>query len=208
MTKVQEYLDIYSDLKEHCEVCVASIISSSQTAAQNRSLRVKGYIFKKVGNNYGWRQFCSECDKKTVHRQLLSLEPETSKERTSLPKRIRERIFSMHDNRDARTGRQTNEPLEIDHRVPRIRESEDETTYEEYSDEQLYNTFMLLTRQNNLTKSRACESCVQTNKRGWDQLKWWYTGDEEYKGTCEGCFWYNPETWKREALNELYRIKT
>jgi hypothetical protein len=208
MSKIDEYLKIYSDMQPHCEVCVAKQIVSSQTAAQNRGLRVRGYLFKKVGNNYGWSDYCSCCDKKTVHRQLLSIEPEASKERVAIPKNVRDKILKLFDNTDARFGRQTAEALEVDHRKPRIRETSDELSCASFSDEQLKNTFMLLTRQNNLTKSRACESCVQTNKRGWDQIKWWYHGSEDYEGSCEGCFWYNPEKWKEEITNELYRIKT
>ena len=207
MSKLDEYLNIYLDLEPHCEVCVGDMIVSSQTAAQNRGLRVKGYQFKKVGNNYGWKEFCETCDRKTVHRQMLSATPEASKERVTLSKSIRDRILKLYDNTDARFGRQTVEALEVDHRKPRIRESTDESSYNTCSDEELKANFMLLTRQNNLTKSRACEACVQTNKRGWDQLKWWYEGTENYEGSCVGCFWYDPDTWKEKATNELYRIK-
>lgn len=207
MSKLDDYLEIYSDLKPHCEVCVAAVITSTQTAAQNRGLRVKGYLFKKVGNNYGWKQHCRECDRTTVHRQLLSTTPEASKERVTLSKKIRDRVINLLDNKDARFGKQTLEPLEVDHRKPRLREDTDEQSYDNFTDDELVSTFMLLTRQNNLTKSRECERCVQTNKRGYDQIKWWYLGTEKYEGTCEGCFWFSPEKWKEGVTNELYRFK-
>jgi hypothetical protein len=208
MSKLEEYLNIYLDMGVHCEVCVASKIVSSQTAAQNRGLRVKGYQFKKVGNNYGWNTFCEVCDRSTVHRQLLSAVPEASKERITLSKALRDKVIKLHNNLDARYGCSSTESLEVDHRVPRLRETTDETSYNKHTDEQLLEAFMLLTRQNNLTKSRACESCVRTNERGWDQLKWWYEGTEKYEGSCVGCFWHNPATWKEKATNELYRVKT
>jgi len=110
------------------------------------------------------------------------------------------------DNIDSIDGR--NHPptiLEIDHKFPHIRWNNDEEIDENMSDEDIKNTFMLLTRQNNLLKSRACEKCKQTNKRGSKNIKWWYEGDETWSNTCSGCFFFDPTTWYKEVEFELYR---
>jgi hypothetical protein len=206
-TKSHEYFSIYSDCEEHCESCVSEAISSTQTAGINRDLRVKGYEFKKIGNKYAWSQYCNACKRNTVHRQLVNIIPEGAKERTALSKKLREKIIKLHKNRDSRFGKEVIEPLEVDHRVPRIRATSAEESHEQKTDQELIDTFMLLTRPNNLTKSRACESCVVTGSRGYDQIPWWYCGDEKFEGSCVGCFWYNPDEWKEKLINELYRIK-
>ncbi|MDR2341801.1 MAG: hypothetical protein LBD84_02000 [Campylobacteraceae bacterium] len=69
---------------------------------------------------------------------------------------------------------------------------------------------MLLSRNNNLWKSRQCETCLRTKKRGsFPGIYFWYKGDEIWHGAtdydengCIGCFWYDPYTW-REELNSI-----
>jgi len=63
---------------------------------------------------------------------------------------------------------------------------------------------MLLTRPNNLLKSRACERCNSTGVRQPSQagVEYFYKGTKKYKGTCEGCFWYDPTQWT-DSLNDL-----
>ena len=64
---------------------------------------------------------------------------------------------------------------------------------------------MLLTSPNNLLKSRICEECAKTNKRGkgYKVIEFWYEGTEQYDESigCRGCFWHNPSAW-REELNK------
>jgi hypothetical protein len=64
---------------------------------------------------------------------------------------------------------------------------------------------MLLTRENNLLKSRNCEKCKKTGKRQsllW--IKYFYKWGEKYedKTWCEGCGWYDPEKWKKWLNDE------
>ena len=106
--------------------------------------------------------------------------------------------------------------LEVDHRFPQVRWSGDETYDVEMTEEELHATFQLLTRQNNLWKSRYCENCAKTGERGtfigidffaeggplWDKK---YQPNDE-RG-CHGCFWYDPDKW-RKALNEFIEEHT
>jgi hypothetical protein len=79
------------------------------------------------------------------------------------------------------------------------------------SDAEILTKFQLLTRQNNLWKSRYCEQCVRTGFRGtFISVNYFYAGGptwpediapDDERG-CHGCFWYNPEKW-RQSLNEL-----
>lgn len=83
------------------------------------------------------------------------------------------------------------------------------------SDADLTAKFQLLTRQNNLWKSRYCEACAKTGRRGtyigieyfsqggpvWPE----YVPSDDARG-CYGCFWYDPEKW-RQSLNTLLANK-
>ncbi len=60
---------------------------------------------------------------------------------------------------------------------------------------------MVLSRENNLLKSRSCEKCVKTGKRQpFMGIKFFYKGNEKYTEDlgCEGCGWHNPKKWKEE----------
>jgi hypothetical protein len=99
--------------------------------------------------------------------------------------------------------------LEVDHRFPQVRWSRDESYDPSMAEEEIHSKFQLLTRQNNLWKSRYCEHCVQTRERGtFIGINFFYEGcpnwspefsSDDERG-CYGCFWYDPRKWK-DALN-------
>ena len=88
------------------------------------------------------------------------------------------------------------------------------------SDEELEFTFQLLRnsegQNHNLLKSRACESCFETNIRPpFHGISFWYdgrgkhwpieapkTGYRANKG-CYGCGWYDVLAWKEKLNQEL-----
>jgi hypothetical protein len=91
------------------------------------------------------------------------------------------------------------------------------------SEEQIEQKFQLLKDDgkgnHNLLKSRACEKCKNTGKRGTPMgIGFWYkggpdwpdevpeTGREAEKG-CVGCGWYNFEEWRTE-LNSVIEDHT
>jgi len=105
--------------------------------------------------------------------------------------------------------------LEVDHRFPQVRWSQDETYDFDMSEEEIHRKFQLLTREHNLWKSRYCEHCKLTGERGtFIGINYFYNGGEMWdqdipdgdeKG-CFGCFWCDPESW-RDSLNSELRRK-
>jgi len=80
------------------------------------------------------------------------------------------------------------------------------------SEEDLHNRFQLLTRQNNLWKSRSCERCKKIGERGkFIGINFFAEGgshwspeipDDDERG-CYGCFWYDPDKWRIALNNKL-----
>ena len=84
------------------------------------------------------------------------------------------------------------------------------------SEEEIERKFQLLKKDesgnHNLLKSRACERCIDTGKRGYPfGIKFYYAGAEDWPFDCPlfgsdaergcfGCGWYDVAAW-REALN-------
>ena len=107
--------------------------------------------------------------------------------------------------------------LVIDHRFPMERWGKSEAPHlTSMSETEIRKKFQLLKKDasgnHNLLKSRSCERCIKTGKRGTPfGIKFWYQsgedwpsqhqrGDEAEEG-CIGCGWYDFETW-RNALNQ------
>lgn len=84
--------------------------------------------------------------------------------------------------------------------------------------EEIRRKFQLLKKDaagnHNLLKSRACERCIDTGKRGNPfGIKFYYAGNEDWPADCPnfgpkseqncfGCGWYDVAAW-REALSKL-----
>jgi len=87
--------------------------------------------------------------------------------------------------------------IECDHKDGRY----DSETYSNVSNQDT-NDFQPLHRNVNLSKRTHCNNCITSNKR-YDARKLgyiigWYNGDESYKGSCVGCYWYDPYIFNRE----------
>jgi len=104
--------------------------------------------------------------------------------------------------------------LEIDHRFPQVRWRQDEESHDtNMSETDIRSRFILLNRSHNLLKSRYCERCANTGRRGqFPGIEYWHEGDSNWDSSidshdekgCEGCFWYDPYEW-REELNNLVK---
>lgn len=195
-----------SDLKWHCTKCelLSGQAKTWQVWRQEKGIQLaqdeEGHWFKSIK--------CPKCGITTIHRRLLSTDivDEGLKARTGIPAEIAKRAKSLYGNVDEYSVR--TEPanqLEIDHRVPQVRWTENESDNSRLTDAQIKEKFMLLSRANNLLKSRICEECKASGKRGkgYKVIEFWYRGSEEYEDFigCEGCFWHNPTKW-REELNK------
>lgn len=210
-TKSHHDYEVMKDLEWHCTGCelIAGQAKTYQIWRQTYGLQLaKG---KPDGNNFDKRIICDTCNRRTVHRKLLTLERlEETKSRSGLSKKITTRIKKLLGCREAVLLKKTpSKDLEVDHKFPQIRWNKDEDSNKDLTDNEIREKFILLTRSDNLRKSRACEKCVRTGIRGhFPGIYFWYEGDEKWRAEphdengCIGCFWYNPDKW-REELNKF-----
>lgn len=207
-----QYLDFETlkDLNWHCSKCE---LKSGQAKTWQVWRQEKGIQLDtdEKGNWYKI-QLCNNCNQNTVHRKLKSLEINKTdlKTRTTIPQALSKKIKKHYNYIDEYSMRREPEnKLEIDHREPQVRWlKQEDVNNPSMSELEIEKKFMLLTRENNLLKSRMCENCVKTGKRakGYKEIDFWYKGDEEFNVElkCEGCFWNNPSQWRKE-LNDFIK---
>lgn len=210
-SQAYKVFNLLSDREWHCSICELTKYGS-QPAATIRDLRRKGYEVLSAAQKGGDEpaRYCNVCKRKTTHYKLAKLEITLApKVRAGLPNRLKSRLLRIYDQREALTRRKRHpKDLTVDHRIPAIRWKEKEKEWGPMiSDKELIKTFQLLTNEDNLWKSRMCETCKQTGKRQpFLNIHYFYEGNKNYneKLGCVGCGWYNPEKW-REKLNLLIR---
>ena len=113
---------------------------------------------------------------------------------TTIEKRIRTDILKSIKVQRCRVVDVGGENIECDHKDGRY-------TSETYSkvENQKEDDFQPLLRNVNLSKRTHCKICEETNKR-YDAKRLgysagWIDGDENYLGTCYGCYWYDPRNF-------------
>ncbi len=199
--------DTLSDLKWHCSKCE---LKSGQAKTWQVWRQQGIQLDKDDKGNWYKKMYCEKCDNKTIHRKLKTLEIlDDTKIRSGLPQKLIDRIKKVLRHEEAMLLRKlTPKELEIDHKFPQIRWDRDEEVNDvNMSDEQIKEKFILLSRSNNLFKSRYCESCYKTGKRGsFPGIEYWHKGTKDWDKTidkhdkrgCIGCFWYDPYKWRKE----------
>ncbi len=206
--------EILKDLNWHCTKCE---LKSGQAKTWQVWRQEKGIQLDKFDDNWYKAILCSSCGIKTVHRKLLSLEiQEETKSRSGISQYLARKIKKLYNNEEALFLREFSpRELEVDHKFPQIRwegnEQENKITMD---NEEIKSKFILLTRSNNLLKSRQCEKCVKENIRGnFPGIYFWYDGDENWNGKtktdengCIGCFWYDPYKWREELNNKVNNL--
>lgn len=204
-SKLRQTFQILVDCNWHCG---KHELPGTQPAKAIQIIRQNGYEVEKR------TQHCARCDERTVHRRLVSTSPSASSvARSALPEKLKGRVKTLFKNIEAITQRtyEANQ-LEVDHRFPQVRWSSPEAMNDpNMSDADITAKFQLLTRQHNLWKSRYCEACLKTGRRGtYIGIEYFYEGGliwpedihpDDERG-CIGCFWYDPEKW-RQSLNQL-----
>jgi len=202
-TKLYKTFSVLSDLRWHCS---KHELPGTQPAKAIQIIGQNGFKTEKK------TVYCEKCKEKTVHRRLLSLEIEKGARvftRSKLLEKLKKRIREYYKNTDAITLRD-DLAVEVDHKFPQVRWGGKEPENPlDMSNEEIKKRFILLTRANNLWKSRYCERCYKKGLRGiFPGIIFFYKGGKKWdeninshdpKG-CEGCFWYDPYKW-REALN-------
>jgi len=202
--------EVLKDLKWHCTKCELKS-GQAKTWQVWRQMGIQLDVDEK-GNWYK-KIYCEKCQNKTIHRKLKSLEIlEDTNIRSGIPSKLAKKVKEVLDFEEAVFLRKMPpRELEIDHKFPQIRwnknEEENKSTM---SEDEIKQKFILLTRSNNLLKSRYCEKCFKTSIRGnFPGIYFWYEGNEQWNGEnefdekgCVGCFWYDPYKW-REVLNQI-----
>jgi hypothetical protein len=206
--------EILSDLKWHCTKCE---LKSGQ-AKTWQIWRQRGIQLDTGEERKFYRKvFCKNCNNKTTHRKLKFLEIlQETKLRSGISLKLSKKVKEIYSFEEAVLLRKMNQgELEVDHKFPQIRWSKDENiNNDNMSEEMIKSKFILLTRLNNLLKSRYCEKCVANNVRGnFLGIYYWYKGSKKWeydknneKG-CIGCFWYDPYTWREKLNNFLKKLK-
>ena len=180
-TSYHDY-EILKDLEWHCAKCE---LQSGQAKTWQTWRDAFGFQFDKGnpdGRNWDKRIKCENCDKVTVHRKLLTLERnEQTSARSGISPKLAKRIKKLLNCKEAFLLRKmSGNLLEVDHKFPQIRWNKDEDNNENLSDKEIIQKFILLTRSNNLLKSRNCERCVKIGIRGnFPGIYFWYEGDRK-----------------------------
>lgn len=198
-----------SDLKWHCVKCELKS-GQAKTWQVWRQNGIQLDVDEK--NNFYKTMACKNCGGNTVHRKLKSLTIlEDTTSRSGLLPSFTKKVKELYKNEEAFLLRQMPpKELEVDHRFPQVRWDSDEDDNDlSMSDSEIKEKFILLTRSNNLLKSRYCEKCAESGIRGhFPGVYFWYQGTNKWVGKasdekgCVGCFWYDPYKW-REELNKL-----
>jgi hypothetical protein len=202
--------EVLKDLNWHCTKCE---LKSGQAKTWQVWRHSGIQLAKDEKDNFYKVQFCKTCDMNTVHRKLETLEVlDDTKVRTGIPVSLARKIKILYKNVEALFLREfAPKELEIDHKFPQIRwENDEEENKVSMSEDEIKSKFILLTRSNNLLKSRQCEKCVKTGERGnFPGIYFWHVGDKSWQGKsksdesgCVGCFWYDPYKW-RDELNKI-----
>lgn len=191
--------------KEHvgewfCSTCASG---AGQPAATMRSLRQEGYDFEKVSKKQ-WAKtlYCPCCGQERSHYKMQSSEPTCDKnKRFTITENDRKRVMKLLGNKDAFTGATSLTQLEIDHKIP-FTISEKDIKISTLTDMEILENFQLLTPDHNKLKNMRCQFCKETHIRPeFFGSKFYYEGDEHYKGSCVGCGWHDGVKW-RDKYND------
>ena len=166
-SKQHHDFEVMKDLKWHCSKCE---LKSGQAKTWQMWRQEKGLQIDKDSDGHYYKIiYCDNCEEKTHHRKLKSLKIlEVVKLRAGISKKFAKKVKGIYKNEDAVFLRKfVPNQLEIDHKFPQVRwnKNEDENKAD-MSEKGIKDKFILLTRSNNLLKSRHCERCYKTDKRG------------------------------------------
>lgn len=213
------YFNILQDQEWHCRKCAQQEIGSEQLAGgggvqglQRGTKARPGIVIESLN------QHCSACNKTTKWDRWTG-EYKESNSASGISKKLQSKILEYYKFEDAIEGRKRSaHELVIDHRFPMERWGGTEiANSNEMNEEQMQSKFQLLKKDSsgnhNLLKSKACERCISSGKRGYPMgIKFFYHGTEDWTEGCPhsgsgaeigclGCGWYDFTTW-RNALNE------
>jgi hypothetical protein len=218
-TLQEQVFNVLKDKEWHCRGHEYTNVPSGQLAGgggiqglQRGTRRRPGFEIE------GKKQYCPTCKSIKPHDRWTGRTRE-SNAASGVPKSLIKAILEHFDHTDAiEQRRRPPHELIIDHRFPMERWGSTESALPpSMPAEEISRKFQLLKKDDsgnhNLLKSRACEFCIKTGKRGTPLgIRFYYHGSEDWpadtpprgpiaeKG-CVGCGWYDFSRW-REALNK------
>jgi hypothetical protein len=216
-TQLQVF-NLLSDEKWHCRECEGKEIGSIQYAGGGgiqglqRGTRSRPGLVIETRKNY-----CPTCQQMRLGDRWTG-EIKSANSASNIPASLAQRILQVYSYTDVIERRQREKhELVIDHRFPMERWGASEPPHLiSMSDDEIKRKFQLLKKDasgnHNLLKSRSCERCIKTAKRGTPfGIRFWYQGNENWSSVyqrgaeaeegCIGCGWYNFEEW-RNAINQ------
>ncbi|NES99419.1 MAG: restriction endonuclease [Sphaerospermopsis sp. SIO1G1] len=210
--------ELLSDRKWHCRTHEGNKIASKQYAGSGGIKGLKRGNKSRSGLVIETKiEYCEVCLEKTYWDRWTG-ERQAANAPTNIPNQLVKKILQVYSYTDVIEQRKREKhELVIDHRFPMERWGKIETPHlSSMSEEEIRKKFQLLKKDasgnHNLLKSRSCERCIKTGKRGTPfGIRFWYQGGEDWpsqyqKGDeaekgCIGCGWYDFEKW-RNALNQ------
>ncbi len=147
----------------------------------------------------------------------------------SFPAKFSEKVFKIFNYKDVvEMTKRPSSHLTIDHKLPRLRwdtkAEKFQNNYTGMTEQDIRKHFQLLKKSNgavshNLLKSRACEKCYKTGRRGTPfNIRFFYKGDvlwepsnKKESSGCIGCGWYDFAKWRNslnKCIDEIIKIKS
>ena len=201
------FFNVLLSFKEEFE----NLPANPNSARRIQDIKDAGYTLASVPRADGQRGY---------NRILLPIPLHTEMGYETFTPQFKARVIRLLSERNAYEARVTAKKALIpDHKFSEVR-WDDETKGEnpmDMTDAEIIQKFQLLDNQRNQQKREICRRCFQEGIRGTIYgINYFYKGTERWdenipttgkaaeKG-CEGCPWYDIETWRRKLNEELNR---
>ena len=222
MSKVLKVFEVLEDRQWHCRSHEYGHVETTQLAGSGGIQGLQRGSSKRPGAELeSTNRFCVECDKTTRQDRWTGryAAPSTASAMSDDLKWKVLRHFNLKEVING-TSRASNE-LVIDHKFPMTRwpPGYGDADREDMSEGEIGARFQLLKKtvdvNDNLLKSRACERCYRTGRRGTPfGIRFYYKGGpmwdaptKQDESGCAGCGWYDFAAW-RDGLNKFVSRRT
>lgn len=202
-----EFFKVLLSFKEEFE----NFPANPNPARRIQDIKDAGYTLASVPRAAGLKGF---------NRILLPIPLHTEMGYEAFTPQFKARVIRLLSQRNAYEARVTAKKALIpDHKFSEVR-WDDATKGEnpmEMTDAEIRQKFQLLDNQRNQQKREICRRCFQEGIRGSIYgINYFYKGNERWDETipatgkaaekgCEGCPWYDIETWRQKLNEELNR---
>lgn len=215
-------MSILQDQQWHCRVHGYPAGISGQLAGGGGIQGLQRGTRNRPGFVLETRQvYCDVCKRKTMFDRWTG-ELQSASAHATISAALADRILAHFNYTDVIEQRQrSRHELVIDHKFPALRWANSEPSNDAaMGNFEIEEKFQLLRKDAygnaNLLKSRACENCLGTHRRGTPfGIRFFYAGDSQWPDDvpdfgaeaeqgCVGCGWYDFAHWRNE-LNEAVR---